>query len=140
MKLCADPETRPDPEALAEAIRPDLLKFFKPAFLGRVGIVPYYPIAADILRRIIEMQLSRIRSRIKENHRAQTTWDESLIEAIASRCTEVDSGARNVEHILSKTLLPELSTEFLGRMATGQPVTKVHIAVDGGGSFQYQVN
>ena len=140
MKLCADPETRPDPEALGEAIRPDLLKFFKPAFLGRVGIVPYYPIAQDVLRRIIELQLSRIRSRIKENHRAHTTWDQSLIDAIASRCTEVDSGARNVDHILSKTLLPELSKDFLARMAAGQPVTNVHIGVGANGAFSYVVD
>lgn len=140
MKLCADPETRPDPEALAEAIRPDLLKFFKPAFMGRVIVVPYYPIAQDIMRRIIELQLGRVRQRIRENHRAQLTYDEALIAAIASRCTEVDSGARNVDHILTRTMLPELSKEFLARMAQGEPVTKVHISVDGAGGFQYQVN
>jgi type VI secretion system protein VasG len=139
MKICADPDTKPDPEALGEAIRPDLLKFFKPAFLGRVSIVPYYPIAPDIMRRIIELQLSRIRSRIKENHRANTTWDQSLIDAIASRCTEVDSGARNVDHIISRTLLPELSTEFLAKMAVGQPVLSVHISVGPEGKFSYAV-
>ena len=140
MKLCADPDTKPDPEALAEAIRPDLLKSFKPAFLGRVIVVPYYPIAPDIMRRIIELQLGRVRQRIRENHRAQLTYDESLIAAIANRCTEVDSGARNVDHILTRTMLPELSKEFLARMAQGEPVTKVHISVNEGGSFQYQVN
>lgn len=140
MKLCADPDTRPDPEGLAEAIRPDLLRFFKPAFLGRVIVVPYYPIAPDIMRRIIELQLGRIRNRIKENHRAQLTYDESLITAIAGRCTEVDSGARNVDHILTRTMLPGLSKEFLARMAQGEPVTKVHISVNEGGSFRYQVD
>ena len=140
MKLCADPDTKPDPEALAEAIRPDLLKSFKPAFLGRVIVVPYYPIAPDIMRRIIELQLGRVRQRIRENHRAQLTYDETLIGAIAGRCTEVDSGARNVDHILTRTMLPELSKEFLARMAQGEPDTKVHISVDEGGSFQYQVN
>ena len=139
MKLCADPDTKPDPEALGEAIRPDLLKFFKPAFLGRVGIVPYYPIAPDIMHRIIELQLGRVRQRIRENHRAQLTYDQSLIEAIAARCTEVDSGARNVDHILSKTLLPELSKEFLARMASGQPLTNVHIGVGENGTFAYKV-
>lgn len=140
MKLCADPETKPEPDALAEAIRPDLLKFFKPAFMGRVIVVPYYPIAPDIMRRIIELQLGRVRQRIRENHRAQLTYDEALIAAIASRCTEVDSGARNVDHILTRTMLPELSKEFLSRMAQGEPVTKVHISVNGEGSFLYQVN
>ncbi len=140
MKLCADPDTKPDPEALAEAIRPDLLRSFKPAFLGRVIVVPYYPIAPDIMRRIIELQLGRVRQRIRENHRAQLTYDESLIAAIAGRCTEVDSGARNVDHILTRTMLPELSKEFLARMAQGEPVSKVHITVNEGGSFQYQVD
>jgi len=140
MKLCADPETKPEPEALAEAIRPDLLKFFKPAFMGRVIVVPYYPISPDIMRRIIELQLGRIRQRIRENHRAQLTYDESLIAAIAARCTEVDSGARNVDHILTRTVLPELSKEFLARMAQGEPVSKVHISVNDGGSFQYAVS
>lgn len=140
MKLCADPDTKPDPEALAEAIRPDLLRSFKPAFLGRVIVVPYYPIAPDIMRRIIELQLGRVRQRIRENHRAQLTYDESLIAAIAGRCTEVDSGARNVDHILTRTMLPELSQEFLARMAQGEPVTKVHISVNEGGSFRYHVD
>ena len=139
MKLCADPETRPDPEALADAIRPDLLKYFKPAFLGRLIVVPYYPISPDIMRRIIELQLSRVRSRIKENHRAVMSYDEALITAIADRCTEVESGARNVDHILTRTLLPELSTEFLSRMAAGELVNRVHISVEPGGNFRYEV-
>jgi type VI secretion system protein VasG len=139
MKLCADPETKPEPEGLAEAIRGDLLKFFKPAFLGRTIVVPYYPIAPEIMRRIIELQLSRVRSRIRDNHRAALTYDDALITAIAGRCTEVDSGARNVDHILTRTLLPELSKEFLARMATGQPVSKVHISVTQEGAFRYDV-
>ncbi len=139
MKLCADPETRPDPEALADAVRPDLLKYFKPAFLGRLIVVPYYPISPDIMRRIIELQLSRVRSRIKENHRAVMSYDEALITAIADRCTEVESGARNVDHILTRTLLPELSTEFLSRMAAGELVNRVHISVEPGGNFRYEV-
>ena len=139
MKLCADPETKPEPEALAEAIRPDLLKYFKPAFLGRIIVVPFYPISSDIMRRIIELQLSRIRSRIKENHRAALSYDEALIAGIANRCTEVESGARNVDHILTRTLLPELSKEFLARMAGGDAVTKVHISVEPSGNFRYEL-
>ena len=139
MKLCADPDTKPDPEALAESIRPDLLKFFKPAFLGRVIVVPYYPIAPDIMRRIIELQLTRVRNRIKENHRAQLSYDETLVNAIAGRCTEVESGARNVDHILTRTMLPELSKEFLARMAQGEPISKVHISVAADGNFEYAI-
>jgi type VI secretion system protein VasG len=140
MKVCADPETKPEPEGLAEAIRPDLLKYFKPAFLGRVIVVPFYPIAPTIMRRIIELQLSRVRNRIKDNHRAAMTYDEALITAIADRCKEVESGARNVDHILTRTMLPELSKEFLARMANGEEVSKVHIGVGPEGGFCYNVS
>ncbi len=140
MKLCADPETRPDPLALVEAIRPDLLKVFKPAFLGRAIVVPYYPIADDAMRKIIELQLGRIRTRLQENNRTQFTYDDALVTEVARRCTEVESGARNVDHILTRTLLPEISREFLARMATGEPIAKVHISVDGNGGFQYEIS
>jgi len=139
MKLCADPETRPEPDALAEALRPDLLKWFKPAFLGRVIVVAYYPITDEVMRQIIELQLGRIRTRLHENHRAQFSYDEALVNGIASRCTEVESGARNVDHILTRTLLPELSREFLSRMAAGTAISKVHVSVDGTGAFKYDV-
>jgi type VI secretion system protein VasG len=140
MKLCADAETRPEPEALADAIRADLLRFFKPAFLGRTIVVPYYPITDEIMRNIIELQLGRVRSRIQENHRARLTFDDQLVGAIAARCTEVDSGARNVDHILTRTLLPELSKEFLSRMAAGEAVAHVHISVGAEGSFRYELS
>jgi type VI secretion system protein VasG len=140
MKLSADPDTKPEPEALADALRPDLLKVFKPAFLGRAIIVPYYPIADDIMRKIIELQLGRIRSRLMENHRAQFTYDPALVDEVARRCTEVESGARNVDHILTRTLLPEISREFLGKMASGEPISKVHVSVGDKGAFQYQIS
>ncbi len=139
MKLCADPETRPDPDVLAEALRPDLLKWFKPAFLGRVIVVPYYPITDQVMRQIIELQLGRIRTRLHENHRAEFAYDEALVNAVASRCTEVESGARNVDHILTRTLLPELSREFLARMAAGEAISRVHVSVDGAGAFTYDI-
>ena len=106
---------------------------------GRVIVVPYYPIAPDIMRRIVELQLTRIRNRIKENHRAHLSYDEALITAIVDRCTEVESGARNVDHILTRTLLPELSKEFLARMAAGESVSKVHISVAPEGRFRYEI-
>ena len=139
MKLCADPETCPEPEGLVEALRPDLLKVFKPAFLGRLITVPYFPITDDVMRRIIVLQLDRIRARLQENSRAQFSYDDALVTAIAQRCTEVESGARNVDHILTRTLLPEISREFLARMAEGQKISKVHISVDADGAFRYEV-
>jgi type VI secretion system protein VasG len=138
-KLSADPDTRPDPEALTAALRPDLLKVFKPAFLGRAIIVPYYPIVDDIMRKIIELQLGRIQKRLMENHRAHFSYDAALVDAIAKRCTEVESGARNVDHILTRTLLPEIAQEFLGRMAKSEAISRVHVTVDGGG-FHYEIS
>jgi type VI secretion system protein VasG len=140
MKLCADPETQPDAEGLVQALRPELLKVFKPAFLGRLITVPYYPIADDVMRQIIELQLGRIRTRLQENNRAQFSYDDTLVTAIANRCTEVESGARNVDHILTRTLLPEISREFLARMAAGETITKVHVSVGGEGEFRYEIS
>jgi type VI secretion system protein VasG len=140
MKLSADPDTRPEPEALAEALRPDLLKVFKPAFLGRAIIVPYYPIADDIMKKIIQLQLGRIQKRLMENHRASFTYDSALIDEVARRCTEVESGARNVDHILTRTLLPEISREFLARMASGEGIDKVHVSVGTNGGFEYSIS
>ncbi len=140
MKLCADPDTRPDPVALAEALRPDLLKVFQPAFLGRMMVVPYYPLADDVMRRIIRLQLGRIADRLRANHRAEFLYDDALVEAVASRCREVESGARNIDHILTRTLLPELSSEFLARMATNEPISRVQVSVDDARAFQYKIN
>jgi type VI secretion system protein VasG len=140
MKLSADPETRPDAAALAEALRPDLLKAFKPAFLGRMIIVPYYAIDDTSLRKIIELQLGRIRTRLYENNRTRFTYDASLVDEIKRRCTEVESGARNVDHILTRTLLPEVSSEVLARMAEGKTIQSVHISVGAEGRFQYAIS
>ncbi|HEX6172577.1 MAG TPA: type VI secretion system ATPase TssH [Candidatus Binatia bacterium] len=138
-KLCADPDTKPEPDALADALRPDLLKVFKPAFLGRAIIVPYYPIADNIMKKIIELQLGRIQKRLFENHRAQFSYDPALVDEVARRCTEVESGARNVDHILTRTLLPEISKEFLAKMAAGEGISRVHVSVGGQGGFQYKI-
>jgi len=140
MRLCAAPDTMPEPAQLAEALRPELVKAFKPAFLGRMVVVPYYPLGDDVLRKIIRLQLSRIADRFKQNHRAEFAYDDALIEAVRSRCREVESGARNVDSILTGHLLPEISRELLGRMAEGLPITKVHVSVDGQGAFQYKID
>jgi type VI secretion system protein VasG len=139
MKLCADPETMPDAEGLYEALRPDLLKVFKPAFLGRVAVVPYFPLSDEVLRSIIELQLGRIRQRVEDNYKAHFTYAPELVAHIGARCKEVESGARNVDHILTRTLLPELSAELLERMALGQSIATVHVGLNPAGGFHYEI-
>jgi type VI secretion system protein VasG len=138
MKLCADPETLPSPEGLTEAIRPELIKAFKPALLGRMVVVPYYPISDSVMRRIITLQLGRIAKRLEENHGAAFSYDEAVVTEVSSRCKEVESGARNADHILTRSLLPEMSGEFLSRMASGQTIKRVHVGVGDAGQFRYE--
>ncbi|MGE3809094.1 MAG: type VI secretion system ATPase TssH [Gemmataceae bacterium] len=138
MKLMADPDTRPNAEGLAEALRPDLLKSFKPALLGRMHVVPYFPLSDEVIKQIVKLQLKRVGERIYENYKANFAYDDGLINLVASRCKEVESGARNVDHIITGTLLPEMAREFLAAMADGRPVTNVKIGVDGE-NFKYTV-
>jgi len=108
----------------------------KPAFLGRLVVVPYYPIGDKNMRLIVKLKLDRIAKRMRENRNVSFLYSEDLIESIASRCTEVDSGARNVDHILSNTLLPEMSNELLSRMARGEQIKEVSVSlIDGGFAF-----
>ncbi len=140
MSLSADPDTRPDPKGLEEAIRPELVKAFKPALLGRMVVVPYYPISDDVLKEIVKLQLNKITKRIKNNHDAQFSYEPSVIETVAKRCTDVDSGARNVINILTGTLLPEMSGEVLSRMATGEGIRKVNVSVGEDENFVYDIS
>jgi type VI secretion system protein VasG len=137
MKLSADPETKPDAGGLAQAIRPALLKFFAPALLGRMIVVPYYPIADDIMRQIVRLKLGKVATRMRQNHGIALEYDDTVVQQIASRCTEVESGARNVDHIVTGTLLPEVSRELLGRMVDGQSAQRLTISVDADGKFGY---
>jgi type VI secretion system protein VasG len=137
--LCADPETRPDAEGLAEALRPDLLKAFKPAFLGRMAIVPYFSLADDVLRSIIELQLGHVATRLRENHHAAFEYEPTVVDQILARCRETESGARKIDNILTDTLLPAISQEVLARMAEEQPISLVHISIADDGGFAYKI-
>ncbi|MFM0365881.1 type VI secretion system ATPase TssH [Paraburkholderia sediminicola] len=132
-------EELPDPDELAETLRPQLYKAFKPAFLGRMKVVPYYPISDDVLAEIIDLKLERIRRRIESNHKAVFEWDESLVDAVLARCTEVDSGARNVDHILNGTLLPEVAQQVLERIANGAAIARIAVRASEAGEFEYTV-
>jgi type VI secretion system protein VasG len=91
------------------------------------------------LRQIIRLQLGRIADRFRQNHKAEFAYDDAVIEAVAGRCREVESGARNVDHILTGKLLPEISRQILGRMAEGQAMQRIRVAVGDGGSFKYEI-
>ena len=129
----------PTADALAESLRPILMKHFKPAFLGRLKTVPYYPIADDVLVQIIELKLGRIRDRVQVNHKAAFSWDGSLVDAVLARCTEVDSGARSVDHILNGTVLPEIAESVLARMAEGGKIDAIRVSADKQGAFRYKI-
>ncbi len=135
MKLTADPETMPGPEGLVKALKPELNKIFKPAFLGRLVIIPYYPLPDAAMRKIIELKLGKIQRRILETHRVGLTYDERVLEEVARRCTEVESGARNVDNILTNTLLPEISRQLLARIAEGEKPEGVRVAIGEKGDF-----
>ena len=133
-------EELPDTDALAELLRPTLYKAFKPAFLGRMKVVPYYPISDDVLAEIITLKLGRIRDRVAINHKATFQWDNALVESVLARCTEVDAGARAVDHILNGTLLPQIAESVLTRMAEGGSVEKIKVGVGKNGEFKYRIN
>jgi type VI secretion system protein VasG len=137
MKLTADPETMPDSDGLAQAMKPELNKIFKPAFLGRMMIVPFFPVRDEALKKIIRLKIGKIQRRLQENHKIGFEYDDAVLEEVAKRCTEVESGARNVDNILSNTMLPEISRQVLGRMAEESPSQKVRVGVSPEGRFTY---
>jgi type VI secretion system protein VasG len=129
----------PDPDALAAQLRPVLQQQFSPAFLGRVVLVPYYPLGDADIGVIVDMKLARLAQRFAANHHARFSWDDAVTAAITARCTEVDSGARNVDFILTQTVLPQLSTQVLERIATASTFSAVHMDVaDGDFVYRFQ--
>jgi type VI secretion system protein VasG len=137
MKLTADPETSPGPEALVKALKPELNKIFKPAFLGRMVIIPYYPVRDEALKKIVVLKLGKIQRRLAENQKITLKYDDVVVDEVARRCTEVESGARNVDHILTNTLLPTVSRRILSAMADQQKLESVHVSIGADGSFLY---
>jgi type VI secretion system protein VasG len=137
-KLCADPETAPGVEGLVKALKPELDKVFKPAFLGRLVITPYYPILDEAMKHIIVLKLGKIQRRLQETHKLSLTYDPKLVEEVSRRCTEVESGARNVDNILTNTLLPDISRQLLTAFAEGMRPSAIHVGIGENGSFVYQ--
>ena len=134
--LSEDEEMKPEAEALAQTLRPELLKVFPPALLGRLIVLPYYPLSPAMLQGIVRLQLNRISKRIAENHGIVFDYDPAVVDLIVSRCTEVASGGRMIDAILTNTMLPELSIALLERQMAGEQVTKIAVGVDNS-SFVY---
>ena len=137
--MCAQSEELPDPEVLLDNFRPQLLHYFKPAFLGRTTLIPYYPLSDDDLLKICKINMKRIEKRVSDHYRANFSYDDDVMLHIVARSQEVDTGARNIENILTRTLLPEMASECLSRMADNASISNIHVGVNEEGKFTYQI-
>ncbi len=138
MKLCEDPDLAPEPEAIAKALRPELLNVFPAALLGRLVTIPYFPLSDEMIDSIAKLKLASIADRVTSAHGARMTWDQSVLDLIRARCTELESGGRMIDAILTNTLLPKISLEVLNRMAEGAPIASIAVgAADG--EFTYEI-
>jgi type VI secretion system protein VasG len=134
--MCRDPELMPEPGAVAAALREPLLKVFPAALLGRLVVIPYHPLSDEMLGNIVRLQLARIRKRIAENHRVPFEYDDGAIRLIIDRCTELESGGRMIDAILTNTILPTISQQYLQRLSEGRSLSRVKLTVNGG-DFAY---
>jgi type VI secretion system protein VasG len=137
MNMCKDPELMPEPEGIAKGLREPLLKVFPAALLGRLVVIPYYPLRDEMLKAIVRLQLGRIARRVAEHHKIPFTYDDAAVSLIVSRCTEIESGGRMIDAILTNTVLPAISREFLTRTMAGSELNGVCLAV-ADGDFEYQ--
>lgn len=135
--MCQAAEELPSAEVLLDNFRPQLLNYFKPAFLGRTTIIPYYPLTDDNLIKICELSMRRSERRVREHYNAGFAYDPEVLVHIVARCQEVDTGARNIENILTRTLLPQLATECLSKMAKAERIENIHVGVTEEGQFTY---
>ena len=129
MNMCKDPELLPDPEGIAKALREPLLKVFPAALLGRMVTIPYYPLSDEMIGNITRLQLGRITKRINESHKIPFTYNDDVVKLIVSRCTELESGGRMIDAILTNTVLPVISKEILTRMMESKPITRIATTV-----------
>jgi type VI secretion system protein VasG len=139
MKACADPDTAPEADGLATVIRDDLLGAFKPALLGRMTVVPYFPLSDAVLRTIVEMRLRRVGDHLMRNHKAAFAFDPAVVDAVTARCKEVESGARNVDHILNQKVLPAVAVDLLARQAEGRGVSAVRLRKGDDGQIIHEI-
>jgi type VI secretion system protein VasG len=137
MSMTRDPELMPEPAAVGKALREPLLKVFPAALLGRLVVIPYFPLSDEMLANIVRLQLSRIQKRVAANHKVQFAYDETAVKQIIARCTEVESGGRMIDAILTNTVLPTLSQEILRRMLDGKTLSTMTLTA-AEGDFRYE--
>ena len=137
MGMCKDPELMPEPEGIAKALREPLLKVFPAALLGRIVTIPYYPLSDDMLGNIVRLQLGRVVKRVAENHKIPLSYDDAVVKLIISRCTELESGGRMIDAILTNTVLPKISREYLERLASGRSLAAIALTATGD-EFSYR--
>ncbi len=137
MDMCEDPDLMPEPEGIAKAMREPLLKVFPAALLGRIVTIPYYPLSPDMIGQITRLQLNRIVKRVQESHGVPVSFDDSVVDTILDRCQELESGGRMIDSILTNSMLPEISGEFLRRMMMGEEINAVNVSVEDG-EFTYK--
>ena len=135
--MCKDPSLMPDPDALAKSLRGPLLKVFPPALLGRLVTIPYFPLSDDMLGRIVTLQIGRVRKRVEQRYKIPFEVSDEVVKLVVSRCTESESGGRMIDAILTNTMLPDISREFLNRMLEGKPIDRVQVSVREG-AFAYE--
>ncbi len=132
VNMCKDPDLMPKPDAMEKAMRGPMVKVFPDALLNRLVVVPYYPISKQMLETIIKLNLARVERRVRENHKVPFTFDPSVPELIANRCTELERGARMVDALITNALLPEIGREFLNRVVAGSVISRVHVSAEKG--------
>ncbi|TAL27184.1 MAG: type VI secretion system ATPase TssH [Aquabacterium sp.] len=139
MNMCKDPELLPDPDSLATALQEPLMKVFPPALLGRIVTIPYYPLSDDMMAKIVRLQLNRIKKRVAENHRIPFDYTDEAVKLIVKRCNNAEAGGRIIDSILTNTVLPKISIEYLSRMTRGENLQRIELGVaDGEFSYGFQ--
>jgi type VI secretion system protein VasG len=139
VSMCQDPELMPSAEGIGKALRKPLLEVFPAALLGRLVVIPYYPLSDEMIGMIARLQLGRIEERVSQNHGVPFTFDDTVVELISSRCTELESGGRMIDAILTNTVLPKISEELLTRMIEGRSLERIHLSVSDG-EFAYTID
>ena len=139
MRMAANPSERADPEGMAVALRPALLKVFPPALIGRLVTIPYYPLSPEMLGGIVRLQLGRIGKRIRDNHEAAFVYDDAVVAHIVAQCNDPDSGGRMIDNIVTNSMLPALSRAILGLQLEKKPLTEAKVSVENG-AFAYAVS